>query len=41
MTMNYLMQIVLSSYYKWLVSKHPNSQQGELAQKRLESLDVE
>ena len=26
-------------YYKWLVSKHPNSQQGELAQKRLESLD--
>ena len=28
-------------YYKWLVSKHPNSQQGELAQKRLESLDVQ
>ena len=28
-------------YYKWLVSKHPNSKQGELAQKRLESLDVE
>ena len=28
-------------YYKWLVNKHPNSQQGELAQKRLESLDVE
>ena len=29
------------AYYKWLVRKHPNSQQGELAQKRLESLDVE
>ena len=28
-------------YYEWLVNKHPSSKQGELAQKRLESLDVE
>jgi len=28
-------------YYQWLVSKHPDSKQGQLAQKRLESLNVE
>ena len=28
-------------YYEWLVNKHPSSKQGELAQKRLESLSVE
>ncbi|MGY8809093.1 MAG: hypothetical protein ACKVLG_04000 [Fidelibacterota bacterium] len=28
-------------YYRWLVSKHPNSKQGQLAQKRLESLNVQ
>ena len=28
-------------YYEWLENKHPSSKQGELAQKRLESLSVE
>ena len=28
-------------YYQWLASNHPNSKQGELAQKRLENLNVQ
>ena len=28
-------------YYQWLASNHPDSKQGELAQKRLENLNVQ
>ena len=28
-------------YYQWLANNHPNSRQGELAQKRLENLNVQ
>jgi len=28
-------------YYEWLVNNHPNSKQGDLAQKRLESLNAQ
>ncbi len=28
-------------YYQWLVDKHPSSKQGQLAQRRLESLNVQ